>query len=55
MAVPRRRRTSFLALLLSLLLISITVGLAYRGWSFYRLSLEDRVEHPEFRDSIPKR
>jgi cytochrome b561 len=36
-------------LVLGLLLISITVGLAYRGWSFYRLSLEDRVEHPEYR------
>jgi cytochrome b561 len=48
MAVPRRR-TSFLALILGLLLLSVTVGLAYRGWSFYRLSLEDRVEHPEFR------
>ncbi|HEU4731305.1 MAG TPA: hypothetical protein VFT22_25600 [Kofleriaceae bacterium] len=40
---------SFLALVLGLVLISVTVGLAYRGWSFYRLSLEDRVEHPEFR------
>jgi cytochrome b561 len=49
MAAPRRRRTSFFALTLSLILISITVGLAYRGWSFYRLSLEDRVEHPEYR------
>lgn len=49
MAVPRRRRTSFFALVLGLILISITVGMAYRGWSFYRLSLEDRVEHPEFR------
>ncbi|HET7501569.1 MAG TPA: hypothetical protein VFK02_11215 [Kofleriaceae bacterium] len=49
MAAPRRRRTSFLALVLGLILISVTVGLAYRGWSFYRLSLEDRVEHPEFR------
>lgn len=48
MAVPRRR-TSFLALVLGLVLISLTVGLAYRGWSFYRLSLEDRVEHPEYR------
>ncbi|MGH2898452.1 MAG: hypothetical protein ACRDMZ_07245 [Solirubrobacteraceae bacterium] len=48
MAVPRRR-TSFLALILGLILISITVGLAYRGWSFYRLSLEDRVEHAEYR------
>jgi cytochrome b561 len=40
---------SFFALVLGLVLISITIGLAYRGWSFYRLSLEDRVEHPEYR------
>ncbi len=37
------------ALVLGLILVAITVGLAYRGWSFYRLSLEDRVEHSEFR------
>lgn len=36
-------------MLLGLVLISITVGLAYRGWSFYRLSLEDRIEHAEYR------
>lgn len=40
---------SFLALVLGLILIAITIGLVYRGWSFYRLSLEDRVEHPEYR------
>jgi cytochrome b561 len=44
---------SFFALVLGLVLISITIGLAYRGWSFYRLSLEDRVEHPEFRTLRP--
>ena len=44
---------SFLAAILGLVLLSITVGLAYRGWSFYRLSLEDRVEHPEFRALRP--
>jgi cytochrome b561 len=41
------------AVILGLVLLSITVGLAYRGWSFYRLSLEDRVEHPEFRALRP--
>jgi cytochrome b561 len=51
--VPRRRWTSFIAMVLGLVLISITVGLAYRGWSFYRLSIEDRVEHPEFRALRP--
>ena len=53
MAVPRRRQLSLFSLSLSLVLVSITVGLAYRGWSFYRLSLEDRVEHPEFRSLRP--
>ncbi len=45
----RRWRISFFALLLGLVLLAVTVGMAYRGWSFYRLSLEDRVEHPDFR------
>lgn len=40
---------SFFALVMSLILVSITVGLAYRGWSYYRLSLEDRIQHPEYR------
>lgn len=35
--------------MLALILVAITVGLAYRGWSFYKLSLEDRPEHAEFR------
>jgi cytochrome b561 len=48
MAVPGRR-ISFFALVMSLILVSITVGLAYRGWSYYRLSLEDRSAHPEYR------
>jgi cytochrome b561 len=41
------------AVVLGLILIAITVGLAYRGWSFYRLSLEDRVEHSEYRTLRP--
>ncbi len=36
-------------MMLVLVLVAITVGLAYRGWSFYKLSLEDRPEHAEFR------
>jgi cytochrome b561 len=40
---------SFFALVMSLILLSITVGLAYRGWSYYRLSLDDRIAHPEYR------
>jgi hypothetical protein len=38
---------------LALVLIAISVGLAYRGYTFYLLSLEDRVEHPEFRTLRP--
>jgi cytochrome b561 len=39
----------FFALVLSLVLVSITIGLAYRGWSYYRTSLEDRSVHPDYR------
>src|SRR5262245_62283860 len=49
MAVPRRRRVSLFAVVMSLILVSIAVGLAFRGWSFYRLSLDDRTLHPEYR------
>jgi hypothetical protein len=44
-----RRRVSLFAVVLSMILVTITVGLAYRGWSFYRLPLDDRPEHPDFR------
>jgi cytochrome b561 len=44
---------SLFALALGLILITITVGLGYRGWSFYRLSLDDRVVHSEFRTLRP--
>ena len=48
-----RRRISALALLLALLLVGITVALAYRGYSFYKLSLDDRVEHIDYRKLRP--
>jgi len=48
-----RKRLSFLAVFLALVFAAITVGLAYRGWSFYQLSLEDRVEHVDFRTLRP--
>lgn len=38
---------------LALVLIAVSVGLAYRGYTFYLLSLEERVEHPEFRTLRP--
>ncbi|MDB4952694.1 MAG: FAD-dependent pyridine nucleotide-disulfide oxidoreductase [Myxococcales bacterium] len=53
MVVTARRRVSFLTAFLALILIAITVGLAYRGWGFYQLSVEDRVEHPDFRELRP--
>lgn len=53
MSAQARRKFTFLTLFLIVVLAAITVGLAYRGWSFYRLSLEDRVEHPEFRQLRP--
>ena len=52
-ALGNRRRPSALALFLALVLVAVTVGLAYRGWSFYKLSLEDRAEHPDFRKLRP--
>lgn len=53
MAVRKRRQITVLTMFLALVLIAVTVGLAYRGYTFYRLSLEDRVEHPEFRTLRP--
>lgn len=45
-----RSRSELLSvLLLSLVVLAIAVALGIRGWDFYRLSLEQRVEHPEFR------
>ena len=49
----RRRRVSLLAIFLVLVLVAITVALAFRGYSFYKLSLEDRVEHPDYRALRP--
>src|SRR5512143_2511920 len=53
MPAPPRRSISLFMMFLSLLLIAISMGLAYRGYSFYKLSLEDRVEHPDFRTLRP--
>lgn len=35
--------------LLALVVLATAIALGYRGWDFYLLSLEQRVEHPEFR------
>jgi hypothetical protein len=47
------RRTPWLPIFFSIVLIALTAYLLHRGWSFYKLSLEDRVEHPDFRKLRP--
>jgi len=47
------RRIPWLPIVLGLILVALTAALLYRGWSFYQLSLEDRVEHPDFRQLRP--
>jgi hypothetical protein len=49
-----RRRISFFALMLALVLIAITVALTLRGYSFYKLSLDDRPEHPDYHKLKPE-
>lgn len=34
-------------------LIALAAALAYRGWDYYQLSLEDRVVHPDYRRLRP--
>ncbi len=51
MVTPGGRR--YLPHVLGLVLIAVTAVLAHKGWTFYVLSLEDRVEHPAFRALRP--
>lgn len=45
-----RSRSELLSVLsLSLVVLATALALGYRGWDFYQLSLEQRVEHPDFR------
>jgi hypothetical protein len=53
MPAPARKRISVFAMFLALVLVAIAVGLAYRGWSFYQLSVEDRTQHPDYRTLRP--
>ena len=39
--------------ILAAILIATVAVLAWRGWSFYRLGLEERPDHPEFRKLRP--
>ena len=45
---PKRRSRVF-ATSLAALVVSLGVLLAYRGWSFYILGLQDRPDHPDFK------
>lgn len=51
MAAAVHRR--YLPHVLGLVLLGVTAALAHKGWSFYGLSLEERVEHPDFRKLRP--
>ena len=47
------RRSPALTISLALIVIATTIILAARGWSFYWMSVQDRVEHPDFRTLRP--
>lgn len=53
MSVTAARTFPWLPLLLGVVLIAVGALLLHHGWSFYRLPLEDRVEHPDFRKLRP--
>ena len=42
-----------LPFVLGAILLVVAAALLWRGWSFYELSMEDRVEHPDFRRLRP--
>jgi len=47
------RRSPALTISLALIVVATTIILAARGWSFYWMSVQDRVEHPDFRTLRP--
>jgi len=51
--VSDSKRGSWLPIVFGTLVVTLALVLLYRGYSFYALSLEDRVEHPEFRKLRP--
>jgi hypothetical protein len=48
-----RPRSKVLPVILGLTLLCVAILLAWRGWSFYKLGLEARVEHPEYQTLRP--
>ena len=51
MSAPSRRPV--LTVSLALVVLTTTIILAARGWSFYWMSIQDRPEHPDFRTLRP--
>jgi hypothetical protein len=51
MSAPTRRPV--LTVSLALVVLTTTIILAARGWSFYWMSIQDRPEHPDFRTLRP--
>ena len=49
----REKRIPWLAIVLGLFVTTLAALLLYRGWTFYKLSLEDRTEHPDYRTLRP--
>jgi hypothetical protein len=47
------RRSPVLTVSLALVVVTTTIILAARGWSFYWMSVQDRPEHPDFRTLRP--
>ncbi len=52
-APQERMRVRIVPYVLTAALLAITAYLAHKGWTFYKLSLEDRPEHPDFRSLRP--
>ena len=52
-APQERMRGRIIPYVLTAALLAITAYLAHKGWTFYKLSLEDRPEHPDFRALRP--
>lgn len=49
MATATSGRPRIFPFLLGIVLMAVTAALIWKGWSFYKLSMEERVEHPDFR------
>jgi dihydropyrimidine dehydrogenase (NAD+) subunit PreT len=53
MAVVPRGKRRILPWVLGAIVVTIAAVLAWRGWDFYRLGIEQRPDHPDFRKLRP--